>query len=209
MVPSRALAAVALVAVCGACTSARKAPIEQLPAASSTAADISAIPSLPPGALVELVPSAAELPPGFAPVEGGAGVLDAAAAAALSDDPDAAALELQRNGFRDGYTEQFENSSTGAFVSVVVLRYAAADGAHADFARAVRESAGAERLALAPLGDEFLALREKVPEGDVQQLVSVRVRVGDIIWLVETGGQGEVDPAVPRGIAERLIRRIA
>lgn len=165
--------------------------------------------ALPPGALVELVPSAVDLPPGFT-IQDGAGPIDLTGVAALSSDPKAAASALHSNDFVDGYSAEYADQRSGAFLSARVLRFSVESGARADFAREVRESAAAaESVPMAQVGDESAAFREKVPEGDVAEIVSVRFRVRDLVWLVETGSQESMDAALAHNVAANLARRAA
>jgi len=157
--------------------------------------------------LVELVPAVTDLPAGYTLVEG-AGPVDVVAVAAVSADPDAAEKALQAEGLTGGYVAEYDEQQTGAFVAVSVLRFAAETGARAHFARGVSESAAdADAIIMPAVGDESAAFTETVPEGDVAEIVSVRFRVRDVVWLIETGGQQRVDTMFAQQIASRLVRR--
>ncbi|MEP7055611.1 MAG: hypothetical protein ABI912_10230 [Actinomycetota bacterium] len=177
------------------------APVSEAPLEPPVAA------TLPPGALLELVPSAADLPPGYDVTEGG-GPRSAQEIADLADDPANAMRALQSNGFKDCYSADYGNVRSGAYISVQVMRFNTDAGARADYARQVQESAAAsDPLQMAPVGDESAAFREKVPEGDVAEIVSVRFRVKDLVWLIETGGQDVSDISMARDLATKLVRR--
>ena len=157
---------------------------------------------------MELVPTVAELPAGYAAVEGAAGPVDAATVADLDPDPVAASAALRANGFRDGYSAEYSHPDDGSFVSVLVSRYADGPSAKTDFARlvgATRPPARVERIET--IGDESHASREAVVEGDVAEIVSVRFRVRDLVWLVEVGGQPRADDTLAKNIAKALVRR--
>ena len=202
----RSLAVALLLLACTSCAPDRQ-PTTPAPAASSLPAMTPTVAALPPGALVELVPLAEELPAGMTAVSDSAGPLDGEAVAGLDPDPDAARSELARNDFRDGYAADFTDAASGAFVSVLVLRHGAADGASRQVAFERRQpDQGAAPVPFAAIGDESSATRSRVPEGDVAEFVSVRFRVREIVWLVEVGGLAD-DLATARDIAERLARR--
>lgn len=207
MPASRGLAVALLLVACTSCAPDRRPATSAPGASSSPAATAPIAPALPPGALVELVPLAEELPAGMTAVSDSAGPLDATAVAGLAADPDAARSELARNDFRDGYAADFTDAASGAFVSVLVLRHGAADGASRQVAFERRQpDQGAAPVPFAAIGDESSATRSRVPEGDVAEFVSVRFRVREIVWLVEVGGLAD-DLATARDIAERLARR--
>jgi hypothetical protein len=224
MLIARTTAAAVLLMSCGACTAhresaptpSRSAAPSPAPSSSRASVDpsVSASPAaptaLPPGALVELVPSPADVPPGYDAAEGTTGPLGLTEVADLADDPEAAQRALGINGFKDGYSADYGNEQTGAFISVLVQRFTNEAGAKADYARQVSESvASSDPLSIAPVGDESSAFVEKVPEGDVAEIVSVRFRVRDLVWLVETGGQDSPDTTLARDIAARLAGKIA
>lgn len=178
--------------------------VESAPAAEGAAAPG----SLPPGALVELVPSPAELPAGYAVLDGSAGAADAAAVAELSSDPSAAAALLQRSRFTDAYSAEYGEEQTGAFISVVVLRFGDAAGATDYLASRRSEITPATTNAPMPrVGDESFAYSEQLPEGDVTEIVSMLVRVRDLVWVIETGGQETTDTALANDIAKKMVRR--
>lgn len=202
-----AVATAAVVATSAGCSRSRT-PAPDPSLTSPAAAPATAASALPAGALVELVPTVAELPEGFTLVDGGSGPLDAAAVSERSVDPAATAGDLERDGFLDGYVAEYVNDATGAIVTVVVLRYSADSGAIADMARAAQAGADAERHPITPVGDESFAVLDQVAEGDVQELVALRMRVGEIVWLVETGGAGDATSGLAEDLAARLARRI-
>ena len=206
MPASRALAVALLLLACTSCAPDRQ-PTTPSPAASSPTAMTPTAAALPPGALVELVPLPEELPAGMTAVADSAGPLDIEAVAGLVPDSDAARTELVRNDFRDGYTADFSDAASGAFVSVLVLRYGAAYGASRQVAfERAQPDQGAAPVPVAAIGDVSSAKRERVREADVAEFVSVRFRGREIVWLVEVGGLAD-DLATARDIAVRLARR--
>lgn len=223
----RALAVAVLVLLCGSCSGSRGATDQQQSsqagianALSASAADpaepsgpatgASSEGTLPPGALVELVPSATELPAGFTITADAAGPADLAAVADRSTDPEAAQKSLKSAGFKVGYSADYGNEQTGGFVSVLVLQFANATGARAAYAQQVRAAAEvAEPRKGATVGDESAAFRESVPEGDVAEIESIHFRVRELVWVVETGGQDGAETSMALDIAMKLVKRTA
>ena len=206
--------AAALALACSACTRGPAGPVPAAGSPAGTVATTAATASgavdaaLPPGALVELVPVPAELPEGLSPLPDGAGPLDVRAVAELDGDPAATLKTLQRTGFRDGYSAAYTDADTGAFVSVVVLRFETGQGSRDAFAQQMGPlRASREPLALVSIGDESAAWREQATDGDVAQTVTVRFRVRELTWWVSAGGFAAADLGVASDVAARLARR--
>lgn len=194
---------------------ASPAPLDEFSDSTESALAGPAAATLAPGALVELVPSLAELPAGFSITPDSAGPVDLVAAADRSDDPEVAERDLKSEGFRIGYAADYGSEQTGAFVSVFVLQFESAAGAHAAFTRQAKAASDvAKPLQLAKVGDESAAFVEMVSEGDVAEIESIHFRVRDLVWIVETGGDDGSPGAGSPGsgaleIANKLVRRIA
>lgn len=205
-----AAAAIAVLAVV-ACTDSRQP--DRRPTAAATG------PASPAGSvrataaddqLQPFVPGADDVPDGMelsADDSGPAGVDEISS---YSSDPESKEHELEEHQLQAGYAVQYVDPSTGALLSVYVARFASADDARAIYAAEVAESEReGKRFAVTDLGDEAAGYRQPVREGDIAELVTLRVRLGDLTWTVRTGGPDRADEPLARRIAQTVVGRAA
>jgi hypothetical protein len=165
--------------------------------------------TLPPGQLSELVPSPTEVPAGMVPVVLGSGPRDLGAVAAYSGTgavKERAAAALRAHGFQQAYVAQYANQTTGQGLTVVVSRFATAEGATADFSDDEKGTAG-ETIPSEQLG-EVSSVTKQVVAGSVQsELVLVRFKRGTDTWVIAYQAAPTADPALPVSLAKALLAR--
>lgn len=161
---------------------------------------------LPEGALRDLVPTPQEVPPPLVPLVQGSGPRDAAAVAAFSADPAAAAADLAAHGFTDAYVAQYASQTDPRSLSVVVVRFATAEGAEADLAGDLAVPSG-ELVEAETIGDASQVRRVPLPGDDAQDLVTVRFRDGATTWLLAWRAPLPADTAIPVDLARVLAAR--
>lgn len=183
--------------------SAAPSPAPVTPAPSAPAA---ASPELPPGGLRDLVPTPTEVPAGLVPLLQASGPRDSAAVAGFSSDPGAAAQSLTARGFTDAYVAQYAAPGDPRTLTVVVVRFATADGARADLEADLAESAG-DVVPAAQVGEASQVRRVTLPEDDGLDLVTVRFQVGTTTWLLAWRAPVPADAEVPLALARELAAR--
>lgn len=167
---------------------------------------------LPAGALSSLVVQPAEAPAGSTVLLRATGPADAAKIASFSSSPAAAQASLARNGFDDAYVAEYADLTARTSLVVTVVRFATAGGATAQVAAdlAAPVPAGSSRQPLAAVGAVSGEVVSPQPGGAAgAQLVTVRVGVGRLAYLVAATGPHAVDPASVAGIARTLAARAA
>jgi hypothetical protein len=176
------------------------------PAPAGDAAAPASTDDLPEGGLRSLVPAPDEVPPGLLLLPATSGPRDAEAVAAFSADPAEAAAALGANGFTDAYVAQYASPQDSRALSVVVVRFASADGARADYEGDVASGAG-EPVDAAPVGDASEVRRVELSPEAPDVLITVRLRSGATTWLLAwrapRPGEAETPLALARSLAAR------
>lgn len=165
--------------------------------------------TLPPGQLVALVPTPAEVPAGMVPVLKGSGERDLQTVASYSGTgpaATAAATALTKHGFTAAYVAQFANQDTGQVLSVVVSRFATAAGATADFEDDTRSAKGTP-VTTETVGEASSVTKQTITGSVASELVLLRFRRGDTTWAVAYQAAPTADPAVPVAIARAVLAR--
>jgi hypothetical protein len=205
-VPASRLAAVAAVAALAlsGCTSG-----DPKPRASATPSV--PLPTLPPGELNDRVLAPGDVARGMVPIAAQTGARDVTSIAAFSSDPKSARKSLESHGFQAAYVVQYADPATSAVITNVVTKFATAAGATADLTgdlAASRKTGTAYDVT--GLGDQAGGVRGRFePAAAVGTLVTLRWRVGDTTWLLAVGAKQPVDEAGVRGLADRLMARLA
>jgi hypothetical protein len=166
--------------------------------------------TLPPDALLALVPTPAEVPAGMVPVLSGSGPRDLATVAGYSGTgatATAAADKLTSHGFVSAYVAQFDNPGTQQVLSVVVSSFAAATGATADFADDLAGAQGT-KVDAEMLGEASSVTIQNAPGTVPSQLVLVRFRRDTHVWLLAYKAP-TADPKIATGLAKALLARTA
>jgi hypothetical protein len=167
--------------------------------------------TLPPGQLVQLVPTPAEVPAGMVPVVKGSGERDLQTVAGYSGTgaaATAAAAALTKHGFTSAYVAQYASQATGQVLSVVVSRFATAAGATADYEDDTRSAKGTP-LTIETLGEASAATKQTISGSVSSELVLLRFRRGDTTWAVAYQAAPTADPAVPVNVAKAVLARTA
>lgn len=168
--------------------------------------------TLPPGTLIELVPTPAEVPAGMVPVVLGSGPrqLDEVAGYSGTGATKAqAAAALRIHGFQEAYVGQYANQATGQVLSVVVSRFATAQGARADFSDDQKGAAGTV-VPAQTLGDASSVTKQAITGSNVpSELVLVRFLRGTDTWVLAYQAAPTADAAVAVELAKRLLARTA
>lgn len=162
--------------------------------------------SLPPDPLQPLVPTPDEVPAGMVPLLAGSGSRDIAAIASFSGDPAAATTALREHGFQRAYVVQYAHPTDGRVLSVVVVRFADAAGARADFDGDLAASSG-EVVPVPTVGEGSQARRQPLPGDPPGELITLRFRQGATTWLLAYGARPTADPDIPADLATRLVER--
>ncbi|HUR15277.1 MAG TPA: hypothetical protein VM097_12380 [Mycobacteriales bacterium] len=167
--------------------------------------------TLPTGELSELVPAPDEVPAGMVPVVLGSGPRDLDAVAAYSGTgavKQQAAQALRTHGFQRAYVAQYANQTTGRGLTIVVSRFATAEGATADFSDDQRATAGTP-VPAEELGDASSVTKQTMPGSVVSELVLVRFLRGTDTWVIAYQAAPTADPRVATELATRLLARTA
>jgi hypothetical protein len=167
--------------------------------------------TLPPGDLVQLVPTPAEVPAGMTPVIRGSGsrtVEDVAGYSGEGPAKAAALTALRAHGFVGAYVAQYASPTTGQVLSVVVTRFGTAEGARADFSDDEKGTTGTP-VPTATLGDASSVTRKDLGGSVTSQLVLVRVLRGTDTWTIAYQAAPTADPQVPVGLARTVLARTA
>lgn len=178
------------------------------PAAAQTAGPLPGV-TLPPDALVDLVPRPDEVPGGMVPVLAGSGPRDLATVAGYSGTGKAeaaAAAKLTQHGFARAYVAQYADPSSGQVLSVLVSRFATAAGATADFADDESGAQGRPVPGAPTLGEASSATVQDLA-GTASQLVIVRFRRGTSTWSLAYKAGPTADPQVAIALATKLLVR--
>jgi hypothetical protein len=165
--------------------------------------------SLPPGALLDLVPQPSEVPAGMVPVLKGSGerTLDQVAGYSGEGAVKArAAAALKQHGFQSAYVAQYANQSTGQVLSVVVTRFATPEGATADFSDDQRGTAGT-LVPTEEIGDGSSVTKQTIQGSVPSELLLVRFRRGTDTWVLAYQAAPTADPKVGIEVAKRLLAR--
>lgn len=167
--------------------------------------------TLPPGGLLDLVPSPNEVPAGMVPVILGSGPRDLGAVAGYSGTgtvKERAAQALRSHGFQQAYVAQYANQSTGQGVTVVVSRFATVEGARADFSEDAKATTGTP-VPGETLGEASTTTKQAVAGSVSSELVLVRFLRGTDTWVIAYQAAPTADPSVPVELAKRLLARTA
>jgi hypothetical protein len=189
-----------------ACSSSSTPRVDPQVAASAPVPGV----TLPPDALLALVPTPAEVPAGMVPVLTGSGPRDLATVAGYSGTgatATAAAAKLTSHGFLSAYVGQYDNPGTKQVVSVVVSAFATPAGATADY---TDDLTGAQGTAVASpvLGEASTVSIQNVPGTVPSQLVLVRFRRDTHVWLLAYKAP-TADPKIATALAKALLDRTA
>ena len=169
------------------------------------------LPTLPPGELSDRVLQPGEVSRSLVPIVAQTGARDIRSIAAFSADPKAAEKSLQEHGFQSAYVVQYADPGTSAVVTNVVTKFASAAGAIADLTADLASSRKTgTAFDVTGLGDQAGGVRGTFEKGAAPgTLVTLRWRVGDTTWLLAVGAKQPVDEAGVRGLADRLMTRLA
>jgi hypothetical protein len=175
------------------------------------AASSAPLPTLPAGELSARVLQPEEVSRSLTPIAAQTGTRDVASIAAFSSNPTAARKSLEKHGFQAAYVVQYADPATSAVITNVVTKFATAAGATTDLtgdlASAARTGAA---FAVTGLGDQAGGVRGRLQDSAAEgTLVTVRWRVGDTTWLLAVGAPKPVDADGVRGLADRLMARLA
>jgi len=165
--------------------------------------------TLPPGQLVDLVPTPKEVPAGMVPVVQGSGERDLKTIAGYSGTgapATAAEAALTKHGFSKAYVAQYANQDTGQVLSVVVVQFATAAGALADYYDDARGEKG-EAVTTETVGDASTATRQTISGSVTSELLLLRFRRGATTWTVAYQAAPKADPAVAVMIAKAILAR--
>jgi hypothetical protein len=165
--------------------------------------------TLPPGALLDLVPTPEEVPAGMVPVLAGSGERDLQTIAGYSGTgaaATAAAASLTKHGFTKAYVAQYANQATGQVLSVVVSQFATAAGATADYDSDANAAKGSV-ITTETVGDASSATKQTITGSVSSELVLLRFRRGTTTWAVAYQAAPTADPAVPVMIAKAVLAR--
>ena len=165
--------------------------------------------TLPPGTLLDLVPTPTEVPAGMVPVVLGSGTrtLDEIAAYSGSGTVKTqAATSLRAHGFQDAYVAQYANQATGQVLSVVVSQFATAAGATADFSEDQKGTSGTP-VPSEQLGDSSSVTKQTVAGSTAGELVLLRMVRGTHTWVIAYQASPTASPDVPIGLAKVLLSR--
>jgi hypothetical protein len=169
------------------------------------------LPTLPTGELRDRVLQPDEVQRTMVPIAAQTGARDLASIAAFSANPGTARTSLQQHGFQSAYVVQYGDPATGAVVTNVVTKFATVAGATADLTADLTAAAkAATAFDVSGLGDQAGGVRGTLQPGAAAgTLVTLRWRVGDTTWLLAVGAPKPVDANGVRGLADRLVTRLA
>jgi hypothetical protein len=165
--------------------------------------------TLPPGTLLNLVPTPTEVPAGMVPVVLGSGTrtLDEVAGYTGSGTVKTqAAASLRAHGFQDAYVAQYANQATGQVLSVVVSQFATPAGAAADFSEDQKGTSGTP-VPSEQLGDSSSVTRQAVSGSTPGELVLVRMVRGVHTWVIAYQASPTASAEVPTALAKALLSR--
>ena len=167
--------------------------------------------TLPPGTLSVLVPTPSEVPAGMVPVVQGSGprALDVVAGySGTGDDQLRAAAALRAHGFQDAYAAQYASQTTGQVLSVVVVRFATAAGAAADFEDDQRGT-DATVVSAEPFGDKSSVTKQTISGNVASELVLARFLRGTDTWVLAYQAAPTADTTVAVALAKTILARTA
>ena len=173
--------------------------------------------TLPPDALVDLVPRPDEVPAGMVPLLKGSGPRDLTTVAGYSargaaqtaaTAQAAAAAKLTAHGFAGAYAAVYRNPSTGQSLSVVASTFKTTAGAIADFADDQVGTAG-KKVVTPTIGEASSVTTQTAPGSVGKELVLVRFRRGATTWLLGYEAAPTADPQVAIDLATALLKRTA
>lgn len=164
--------------------------------------------TLPPGAMVELVPAPDEVPAGMVPIIKGSGPRGLAVVAGYSGAATRAQAEasLRSHGFQAAYVAQYANQATGQVLSVLVSSFATAEGATSDFSDDQRGTTGTAVQA-EQLGDASSVTKQTIAGSVSSELLLVRFLKGTRTWTLAYQAAPTADPQVGIALAKRLLER--
>ena len=166
--------------------------------------------TLPPDALLDLVPRPTEVPPGMVPVLTGSGRRDIATVAGYSGTgaaATAAEARLKAHGFAGAYVAQYAHPTSGQVLSVVASEFATAEGATADYADDQKDQSGTAVAGAETVGEASSVRVQDLPGSPASQLVLVRFRSGTHTWSLAYKATPTADPQVGTAIAKVLASR--
>ncbi len=166
-------------------------------------------PALPPGELSGLVLQPRDLPIALVPLLAQTGPRDIRQIAAYAADAAAEEQKLRTHNFSSAYAVQYGDPATGRLVVNVVIRFATASDAAADFAADLDAAKKiGTTLAVSGLGDEAIATSGKLDaSANPDTLYTLRFRLDNTTWLLAVGTHNQVDQAEARQLAELLLTR--
>lgn len=167
--------------------------------------------TLPPDALMPLVPTPQEVPAGMVPLLSGSGPRTLEVVASYSgagDAAKAAATRLTTHGFLKAYVAQYANQATAQGVTVLVSAFKDAAGAKADLTDDLTGFSG-KVVATPTLGEQSQVTVQETPGAGASQLVLVRFRRGVNTWLVSYSATPTAEPMVAIDLAKALLARTA
>jgi hypothetical protein len=167
--------------------------------------------TLPAGDLSDRVLQPDEVSRPLVPISAQTGARDITSIAAFSADPKTAKKSLQDHGFQSAYVVQYADPATSAVVTNVVTKFATVEGATADLTADLASSGKTGTVfPVTGLGDQAGGVRGASQKGAAAgTLLTLRWRLGDTTWLLAVGAPKPVDEDGVRGLADRLMTRLA
>jgi hypothetical protein len=165
--------------------------------------------TLPPGAMVDLVPAPDEVPAGMVPIIKGSGSRSIDAVASYSGTGAAQAqaeTSLRAHGFQEAYVAQYANQATGQVLSVLVTSFATAAGAAADFEDDQQGTTGTP-VDAPRLGEASSVTKQTIAGSVASELLLVRFLQGAHTWTIAYQAAPTADPEVGLSIARTLLGR--
>lgn len=163
--------------------------------------------TLPPGPLLDLVPTPAEVPAGMVPIIKGSGPRDLVTVAGYSGtDRAQGEASLRSHGFQAAYVAQYANQTTGQVLSVLVSSFATTQGATADFSDDQRGTSGTP-VPAEQLGDASSVTTQTIAGSVSSELLLVRFLKGTRTWTLAYQAAPKADPAVGLALAKALLAR--
>lgn len=187
------------------CSSSDAPPVDPTAAASAPVPGL----ALPPGALLNLVPTPEEVPAGMVPLVKGSGPRTLEVVAGYSGtgaQQTKSAARLREHGFTQAYVAQYANEATGQVLSVLVSAFATSGGAQADYLDDQRGNTGAA-VATDQIGDASSATVSAVAGSVTGELLILRFLAGTHTWTIAYKAAPTADPKVAVDLARTMLAR--